>query len=422
MRMFSSGIIAALVLGGLTLAQDTTQAPPEGTPAQEQQNPAPPRATQSLPSPADTAQANPAPRVAPGSVIPVTLTKTVDAKKAKTGDEVDARVTQDMKTGSGEVIVPKDTKVVGHVIRTQARSKEQKESQVVIAFDHVVMNGGEVPTPEVPQAPESKASWPWIELAKVLALPLVTLVLGYWFNSSLNERQQVESNIRLYAEMMGRREEADSNLRKDMFNSILNTFMARDPTQRQTSEELIRQQILSLELLAYNFHESLDIAPLFRDVVRETDRAAVIDQVTPLSVLVARSVDQPRFSMMVLATFAAVALLLASVGLYGVVSYSVAQRRRELGIRAAIGARKVDLVFLVLREGLRATVLGIGIGLLISMGVTRFMGAILFGVTPLDGVAFASGPLVLIGVATLACALPALRAASTDPALALRAE
>src|SRR5215212_11198965 len=94
-----------------------------------------------------------------------------------------------------------------------------------------------------------------IELAKVLALPLVTLVLGYWFNSSLNERQQQDSNIRLYAEMMGRREEADSNLRKDMFNSILTTFMSRDPSLKLTSEELIRQQILSLELLAYNFHE-----------------------------------------------------------------------------------------------------------------------------------------------------------------------
>jgi putative ABC transport system permease protein len=126
--------------------------------------------------------------------------------------------------------------------------------------------------------------------------------------------------------------------------------------------------------------------------------------------------------MMVLATFAAVALVLASVGLYGVVSYSVAQRRQELGILAAIGARRMDLVTLVLREGLRATVVGIGIGLLISIGVTRFMGAILFGVTPLDGVAFASGPLVLIAVATLACAIPALRAASTEPALALRAE
>jgi hypothetical protein len=107
-----------------------------------------------------------------------------------------------------------------------------------------------------------------IELAKILALPLVTLVLGYWFNSSLNERQQVDTNSRLYAEMMGRREEADSNLRKDMFNSILNTFMTKDPAARLSSEELIRQQILNLELLAYNFHESLDIGPLFKDVER----------------------------------------------------------------------------------------------------------------------------------------------------------
>jgi hypothetical protein len=107
-----------------------------------------------------------------------------------------------------------------------------------------------------------------IELVKILALPLVTLVLGYWFNSSLNERQQQDTNTRLYAEMMGRREEADSNLRKDMFNSILATFMAKDPNGRVTSEELIRQQILSLELLAANFNDSLDIGPLFKDVQR----------------------------------------------------------------------------------------------------------------------------------------------------------
>jgi hypothetical protein len=124
------------------------------------------------------------------------------------------------------------------------------------------------PVPEPPPERESKSPGAWLELIKVLALPLVTLVLGYWFNASLNERQQVESNIRLYAEMMGRREEADSNLRKDMFNSILNTFMARDPNLRTTADEQIRQQILSLELLAYNFHESLDIAPLFKDVNR----------------------------------------------------------------------------------------------------------------------------------------------------------
>src|SRR4029078_12555528 len=124
------------------------------------------------------------------------------------------------------------------------------------------------PAPDAPAPAEHGSSRAWIELTKILALPLVTLVLGDWLNSSLNERQQVESNIRLYAEMMGRREEADSNLRKDMFNSILNTFMTRDPSLVLPSEELIRQQILSLELLAYNFHESLDIGPLFKDVQR----------------------------------------------------------------------------------------------------------------------------------------------------------
>ena len=133
------------------------------------------------------------------------------------------------------------------------------------------MSESEVPAvtpPPEPPSGDGKHQWPWIELVKVLALPLVTLVLGYWFNASLNERQQIDNNIRLYAEMMGRREEADSNLRKDMFNSILTTFMSKDPATKISDEEEIRQQILSLELLAYNFHESLDIAPLFKDVER----------------------------------------------------------------------------------------------------------------------------------------------------------
>ena len=126
---------------------------------------------------------------------------------------------------------------------------------------------GDVPVPDVPHA-NGHAARTSVDLIKALALPLVTLVLGYWFNSSLNERQQDDTNSRLYIEMMGRREEADSNLRKDMFNSILTTFMSKDPSQRLSSEEQVRQQILSLELLAYNFHESLDIAPLFKDVER----------------------------------------------------------------------------------------------------------------------------------------------------------
>lgn len=101
---------------------------------------APPPASSTPTSQAQTAGS---PRIAPGSVIPVQLTKTVDAKKAKTGDEVVAKVTQDMKTQTGEVLVPKDTKVIGHVTEAQARSKEEKESELAIAFDHAVMKNGE---------------------------------------------------------------------------------------------------------------------------------------------------------------------------------------------------------------------------------------------------------------------------------------
>src|SRR6202167_6493886 len=100
-----------------------------------------------------SAPASPVARIAPGSVIPVSLTKTIDAKKAKTGDEVIAKVTQDLKTNAGAVIVAKDTEVVGHVTEAQARNKEQKESQVGITFDHAVMkNGSEMQMPMSIQA------------------------------------------------------------------------------------------------------------------------------------------------------------------------------------------------------------------------------------------------------------------------------
>lgn len=109
-------------------------------------NPATPAA------PPSSASANQSPRIAPGSVIPVQLTKTVDAKKAKQGDEVHAKVTMDMKSNAGEVIVPKDTEVVGHVTEAQARSKEQKESQLGIVFDRADTKSGAMQMPMSIQA------------------------------------------------------------------------------------------------------------------------------------------------------------------------------------------------------------------------------------------------------------------------------
>jgi hypothetical protein len=151
--LISATLMAALA-GATAFAQspgasDTsaTQASPQST-GQPQSQTAPQTASPATPD--STAAA--APRIAPGSVIPVELTKTIDAKKAKPGDEVVAKVTMDLKTNSGEVLVPKDTKVTGHVTEAQARSKDQKESQVGIAFDHATLKDGSVALPMSIQA------------------------------------------------------------------------------------------------------------------------------------------------------------------------------------------------------------------------------------------------------------------------------
>lgn len=121
------------------------------------QNAAPPASTGG----ASQAQTAGTPKIAPGSVIPVQLTKTVDAKKAKTGDEVVAKVTQDMKTQTGEVLVPKDTKVTGHVTEAQARTKDEKQSELAIDFDHANLKGQDIQLPMSIQAvigPQNNAS------------------------------------------------------------------------------------------------------------------------------------------------------------------------------------------------------------------------------------------------------------------------
>jgi ABC-type antimicrobial peptide transport system permease subunit len=115
-------------------------------------------------------------------------------------------------------------------------------------------------------------------------------------------------------------------------------------------------------------------------------------------------------------------MALAAIGLYGVLTYSVSQRVRELGIRAALGARRGDLVRLVLREGLSVTLSGIAIGVLTATFLTRLMRDLLFGVSPLDPATFAIAPAILVSASLFACLGPALRAASADPAATLRAQ
>jgi putative ABC transport system permease protein len=132
------------------------------------------------------------------------------------------------------------------------------------------------------------------------------------------------------------------------------------------------------------------------------------------------SVSQPRFAAALLSLFATVALMLAAIGVYGVLSYSVSQRSRELAIRSALGAGRRTLLRMVLGEGLLITAVGGAVGLAASALLTRLMTAILFGVTALDPVAFLLAPAALLPVAVLACLVPAAVAARTDPSVMLR--
>jgi hypothetical protein len=162
------------------------------------------------------------------------------------------------------------------------------------------------------------------------------------------------------------------------------------------------------------------LVALMRQSVRDADADAAVGEAMPLARRMSISVDRPRFAAMVAWLFAALALALASAGLYSVLSYTVTLRRRELGVRVALGAKRVDLVRMVLREGLALTIGGLAAGIIAALGLTRLMSGLLFGVTPLDAASHLAAAAILITVAVGACLLPALRAASTDPAVALR--
>jgi putative ABC transport system permease protein len=157
-------------------------------------------------------------------------------------------------------------------------------------------------------------------------------------------------------------------------------------------------------------------------VVWGVNKDVPLANVRTMQDVVANSVQRRRFSMLLLTIFAAVAMLLAAIGLYGVMSYSVAQRTKEIGIRMALGARRPDVLVLVVKQGMALVLLGIAAGIVLSLGMTRLISGMLFGITATDPLTFAGVALLLGAVAFLANYLPARRAASVDPMVALRYE
>ncbi|MFP5378299.1 MAG: FtsX-like permease family protein, partial [Vicinamibacteria bacterium] len=202
----------------------------------------------------------------------------------------------------------------------------------------------------------------------------------------------------------------------------------KDGLDRQPQAEIYRlpQNGRALQgevsLVVRTTGDPLAVVPALRETLASIDPQAVLDPVATLASQVDNSVGEPRFAALVLVAFALLALVLSATGLYGVLSHSVAQRRKEMGLRLALGASRGQIVRLIFVEGLAVTGAGLVLGLAVAAGATRLMEGLLFGVARTDAVAFAFAPALLAIVAAVTCAVPARRAAAADPAEALRSE
>jgi putative ABC transport system permease protein len=168
--------------------------------------------------------------------------------------------------------------------------------------------------------------------------------------------------------------------------------------------------------------EAASAVPVVREIVNAVDPGVGIDSIVLMTRMVANVVARPRFYAVLLGVFAAVAALLAAIGIYGVLSYAVVQRTREIGIRMALGAERPRVLMLVLRKGVMLTTIGITLGVGAAAAITRLLQSMLFGITPLDPTTFVGVALMFGLVATLASYLPARRATMVDPLVALRNE
>jgi ABC-type antimicrobial peptide transport system permease subunit len=156
--------------------------------------------------------------------------------------------------------------------------------------------------------------------------------------------------------------------------------------------------------------------------MKTIDPLLSISTVDPLDELTNKTLSRPRFILALLSLFAVVAFLLAAVGIYGVISYSVTQRKREIGIRMALGAQHNVVARMVLRQGSLLALIGVTIGLGVSLALTRLVRSLLFGVAANDPMTFLVVSLLMLTVAALASFVPARRATRVDPILALRSE
>jgi putative ABC transport system permease protein len=159
-----------------------------------------------------------------------------------------------------------------------------------------------------------------------------------------------------------------------------------------------------------------------RTLVRTMDRDLPVSNLIPMEEILSRSVAVRRFNMVLLTVFACLGLILASIGIYGVTSYSVSQRAHEIGVRMALGAQIKDIITLVIRRGLILSSIGLGIGLVMALALARWIEPLLFKVSATDPGPYLIILMVLLAVTLAACYIPARRAARIDPMIVIRSE
>jgi putative ABC transport system permease protein len=166
----------------------------------------------------------------------------------------------------------------------------------------------------------------------------------------------------------------------------------------------------------------LTILPAAQQAVWNVNKSVPLGNPRTMNDMVERTLLQKKFTMLLLSIFAGTALLLAAIGLYSVISYSVAQRTHELGIRLALGAQRSDLLRLILQQGMTVVAVGVVVGIVASIALTRLMATLLYGTSATDPITFFALSMALLFVALVACWLPARRASAVDPIIALHAE
>lgn len=191
---------------------------------------------------------------------------------------------------------------------------------------------------------------------------------------------------------------------------------------RSESDNTMRAYVAGVTMVTHSDAAAPVSLESIRRLVQGISRESVVSEAVTMNEAINESLASRRFAMILLNTFAAMALLLASLGIYGVISYLVGQRTNELGIRLALGAQRSDVLRLVLGQGLKMTASGVALGLVSSLALTRLVSKILYGVSATDPLTFVVVALILMVVAILACIVPARRATKVDPLTALRHE